>query len=59
MNTTTMVQDGFEPSVAQAMKQHGDFQTVCLASIAVSLKRIADAAEQPLMQIVQRAHHER
>lgn len=43
MNFTDMVQNGFEPSVADTMRRAGDFNGVCLASIAVSLKRIADA----------------
>lgn len=43
MNSTDMVRDHFEPIVAATMGRYGDFDGVCLASIAVSLKRIADA----------------
>lgn len=46
MTTTNMVQMNFEPVVAETMRRYGDFDTVCLASIAVSLKRLADAAEK-------------
>jgi hypothetical protein len=51
MTATEMVQQNFEPTVADTMRRYGNFQDVCLASIAVSLKRIADASSRSVTLI--------